>query len=560
MTRSPRFLILASLALAALLALPALPVSAQQASEEAGQAPVFGETIDVRVVNVEVVVTDRDGNRVAGLGPDDLRLYVDGGEVPIAYFTEIRGGDAVAPAAGADAVPGLPALAPGEPVGTSYLVFIDDYFPIQRDRNRVLQALADDLPNLGPGDRMAVVAFDGREIEMLSSWTSSRPELERALRRAEERPAYGLQWIGLQRSFENAFGRRVRPQAALLTSSFDPTVDERGFAYEIRQRVEREVAAATATLRAFAQPPGRKVMILLSGGWPFSSAQFAVNDLGRPLVGFGYDDSIGVFAPLTDTANLLGYTLYPVDVPGLGGDFGAEVERETRFATELEIEPSLAAFERERLLQDSLYYLARETGGRALINSKRLAALPEVATDTRSYYWIGFVPDRNRDNALHEIRVEAVDASLRARTRESFRDLSWGVENDMAVESALLFGAAPAAGRILVEAGEPERVGRKYIELPLRLVIPADAVTTLPENGELVARLELRVAARDSHKRSSEIYTVPFELRVAADAPAGAVVVYDTRVKLRNDEQDLVVSVHDPLSNQNLMARLEVAP
>ena len=45
----------------------------------ASQSPEpFGEVIDVRVVNVEVVVTDRDGNRVAGLQPGDFRLRVDG--------------------------------------------------------------------------------------------------------------------------------------------------------------------------------------------------------------------------------------------------------------------------------------------------------------------------------------------------------------------------------------------------------------------------------------------------------------------------------------------------
>jgi hypothetical protein len=49
------------------------------------------------VVNLEVVVTDRDGLPVTGLTAGDFRLLVDGGETPIRYFTEVRGGDAVAP-------------------------------------------------------------------------------------------------------------------------------------------------------------------------------------------------------------------------------------------------------------------------------------------------------------------------------------------------------------------------------------------------------------------------------------------------------------------------------
>ena len=112
----------AFLALSILAVLPAL---AQQPPAEPASA--FGEQIDVRVVNVEVVVTDKQGNRVTGLGPGDFRLRVDGKEVPIQYFTEVRGGQAIAPeeagSGQSTAVYGLPALAPGSPVGTSYQVF-----------------------------------------------------------------------------------------------------------------------------------------------------------------------------------------------------------------------------------------------------------------------------------------------------------------------------------------------------------------------------------------------------------------------------------------------------
>lgn len=52
----------------------------------------FGEAIDVRVVNVEAVVTDSRGDRVRGLTAGDFRLKVDGKEAPIEFFTEIASG------------------------------------------------------------------------------------------------------------------------------------------------------------------------------------------------------------------------------------------------------------------------------------------------------------------------------------------------------------------------------------------------------------------------------------------------------------------------------------
>ena len=78
----------------ALVLINFLPALAQPADTD----PAFGEIIDVRVINLEVVVTDRK-ERVMGLTTDDFRLLIDGQEVPIEYFTEVVGGQAVAPSA-----------------------------------------------------------------------------------------------------------------------------------------------------------------------------------------------------------------------------------------------------------------------------------------------------------------------------------------------------------------------------------------------------------------------------------------------------------------------------
>lgn len=151
---------------------------------------VFSETIDVRVVNVEVVVTDRQGNRVQGLKPSDFELLVDGKPTPIDYFTEIEDGLALGARNGDMAA--VPSVDPNAPVGTNFLIFIDDLFSIERDRNRVLDRLRDDLGTLRPVDRVAVVAFDGKSAETLTGWTPRSMELEEALDRARERPTRGM--------------------------------------------------------------------------------------------------------------------------------------------------------------------------------------------------------------------------------------------------------------------------------------------------------------------------------------------------------------------------------
>src|SRR5918999_747137 len=230
----------------ALAVLAAMPVVAQQPPAEQPSG-VFGEQIEVRVVNVEAVVTDRQGNRVQGLKPSDFRLKVDGKAVPIEYFNEVRGGQAIAlDAQETAAVQGLPSLAPGTAVGTSYLVFIDDFFALSARRDEVLRDLKEQLTRLGPEDRMAIVAYDGGRVDMLSSWTGSQRQLGQAIEQAIGRRAFGVGRVAELRSFEAS--RRIAgvtfepgPRGA-FAQRLD--IEEMEYADRLASQTERAVMAA----------------------------------------------------------------------------------------------------------------------------------------------------------------------------------------------------------------------------------------------------------------------------------------------------------------------------
>ena len=57
-----------------------------QTPETVREADVFAAGVDVEVVNVDVVVSDRQGRPVTGLGPEDFELRVDGESVAVRYF------------------------------------------------------------------------------------------------------------------------------------------------------------------------------------------------------------------------------------------------------------------------------------------------------------------------------------------------------------------------------------------------------------------------------------------------------------------------------------------
>ncbi len=478
---------------------------------------LFSDVIDVRVVNVEVVVTDRQGNRITGLQPGDFELLVDGVPERIDYFTEIDDGRALAPTdAGVDNVPSLTA---DEPAGTNYLIFVDDLFAIKQRRNRVLTRLAQDLDQLGPADRVALVAYDGRDLTLITDWTSSPDRIEDAVRQARRREARGHLY---------AYGMGA----------------------DRDDKTRRSVMAAAGVVRSFANAPGRKVMLLLIEGWATVSdswdfrSSFAAASAGVTL------DRL--YGPLVSAANLVGYSLYPIDLPGLRGpdlpisDFGTGGE----YAMWMES---------ERRFHDVLRFLADETGGLPMINSFSNKALAETVEDTRSYYWLGFEPPRSEDDRLHAIRVRLPGhRDLRVRTRENYLDMSRAAEVSMLVEGALLLGGSPGADSLEVSFGAPRKAGFRQLFVPMKVTIPLDDVELLQVNGHWMNELEFRLRLMDRFGDMAAPPVAKLKVVVPEEPLPGDLFVFQTDLRIRKRKHRYVAAVYDPLTGELLSSRGDI--
>ncbi len=524
-------------------------IASALAPARAQTLPEIAETYDVRVVNVEAVVTDRQGNRIMGLGPEDFTLLVDGQAVPIDYFSEIRGGRALP--AGAPSASEQP-IAGGEAVGTSYLVFIDNFFTIKSERQRVLRALQDQLGLLQPEDRMAIVSWDGRALEMNSSWSGSERELWRALTEAMSQPARGLEREAELRQFEFASFNTIR-RFSVTGRRFDIT--ERAYADRLTHQVERLVDSATATLRSFASPNGRKVMLLVSGGWPFGPADFAAGNSFDARIEGMYETGERLYAPIIETANLLGYTLYPVDAPGVDSDFV-----DASFSARQSARMRGLAFFREWDRHTTLRHLAGETGGRALIDGARAKPLEVAYEDTRSYYWLGFDAQRQGDGVHRDIQLKVNVPKAKVRTRSGYTDLSARQEVAMSVESSLLFGNPASQQSVDVELGPGRDLRWGKVEVPLTVRIPADQLALLQvSENEYVAELEIRVAVKDASGNRSDIPAIPLRVKRRAGSENDD-VEFSTLLKMRDRPHDLAVAVYEPASGRIFSALTTVGP
>lgn len=559
------------------LVLVSLVASAQDSSQS-----LFGEVIDVRVVNLEIVVTER-GNRISGLDPEDFLLSVDGKEIPVEYFTEVSGGTAVGHTQGAAELGTVPALAPGQPVGTSYLVFIDEYFSGAAQRNQVLKNMIEQLPMLTPEDRMAVVAFNGNKIEMLSTWSQSVEALTRTFEDATQRPTFGAQRLNERRLFtpdtilqtERAsrlaeFEQPGRLGAGIRVGSDLLTLEEEQVISFLTEDVERMVMAATSTLRSFANPPGRKVMMMIAGGWPFNPAQLVVPDPERALYTANLPHGKKLYGPLIDTANRLSYTLYPIDVP-LRPDEAANIDGSTGEVTiddagdvvNQGVPQTLTLSQGFDNIQDqrtTLRRLAVDTGGSAIFADNAQNALQRVVSDTRSYYWIGFTPQWKGDDASHKVKVKVRRKGLKVRSRQNFSDLSRTKEVTMMVESALRLGDAPTMTPFPARIGEIKRAGRGKVEVPVELLVPMQALTFLPHQDQFIAEAELRVAVQDEEGTLADIPVVPLKILLEQPPEQGDMRRWTTKVTLRKSAHDMVVSLYDNASGTILSTKLKVDP
>ena len=510
-----RFLLLTAL-------LIPLAASAQTAED------TFGESVDVRVVNVEAVVTDRKGERVSGLAAGDFRLLVDGVEVPIDFFTEVADGVALsAPRSGEGAVPAPTAAGP---VGRSLLVFIDESLSIAAQRDIVLKEIESDLNRLGPEDRMAVVAFDGGRLHRLADWTSDRKALVDAFAEARRRPAMGVLTLAERRSMLGDQQLGLDDDFDFYSSEFRPYDSFEYLDVQPQQysRLVRVVEAAAAALRSFSLPTGRRAMLVLSGGWP----------LARPA------------SRLVQDANRLGYTLYPVDVPGIDiaqtvGDVTAErpADGPARILTS----------SWELASHHTLHLLAEATGGREALNSNRLAALERADEDTRSYYWLGFSPAWKANDRHHRVELKVRHRGLEVRARSGFSDLSPATLAEMETEGLLLFGTGdkhPGEGDMQVEMGEPRPAGWRTVEVPVTLVLPA----SIAAGGE--TDLVLSVGSLDRFGGRSELPQISFK----ASPSEGAQVRSEVTLRLRKAEQRLVFHVRDPLTGNQLVEEVSYQP
>jgi VWFA-related protein len=435
-----------------LILLVFIPAAAQENDTQR-----YSEEIEVRVIDVDVVVTDRQGNPILGLTREDFELYESRKEVPITYFSAISGGRIeLDPEVSVQLEEG------GEPVNVgavrtplTWIVYLDQSGMLPGRRNEALRQLRTFLDGaIEEGDRGAIFSFDGLAFRVRQTLTTDRKVLLDTVAKVQKDRVH--------RGVTAIMGSRLRQEIRLA----DPEDDKKGefLAIEIATYVQEEAARASSAMRAMstmldvlAPVEGRVVLVYVGAGFTTLPGLTLTESWRRHFIGSNRSTEtaqhlehwLGAPQPEAhqamleqDMRRLLTkisegrITVYTIEA----GESGApSVEDPGSTVTDMPIQGERSMTNEHATVRE----MAQRTGGRYFrLNPGLGRQLQAVRQDLSDYYSLGYIPTgppgRSRD-----VRVKVKVEGARVRHRETVRERNGPDTAGGAVVAAL---ARPAGG------------------------------------------------------------------------------------------------------------------
>ncbi|MBA2733228.1 MAG: VWA domain-containing protein [Acidobacteria bacterium] len=378
--------------------------------------------ITTNLVQVDAVITDKNGKLVTDLRPEEIEILEDGRPQKIANFsfvsTDSAASQPASPPAPADklAPPVPPARLRPDQVRRTVALVVDDLGLSFESTAYVRQALKKFVDQqLQPGDLVAIIRTAGG-VGALQQFTSDKRQLYAAIERVRWNPQ-GRGGVGAFAPIQADPMAQMREQNANQEEN-----DSRSEGTDIDQFREELFAVGTLgalnyVVRGMRELPGRKSILLMSDG-------IKIFNRDDPTRSSRVLDNL---RRLTDLANRASVVIYTMDARGLQ-TLGLTAADSTSGLTGDELESQLEDRRSDFFeSQNGLNYLARQTGGFPIRNSNDLSAgIKRVLEDQKGYYLIGYRPEESTfDTAtgrrkFHKITLKLKRPGLSHRTRTGF--------------------------------------------------------------------------------------------------------------------------------------------
>ena len=487
------------------------------------EQPSFRTTSEV--VLVDLVVTDREGNFVSDLKPENIELYEDG-ERQTTSFLQLRGRKPRQPAAAKEIVPTLSEgrrenHSPSRRGDNRYYVFLLDLDTIAfHDLRRVKESIRGFLEaGLTPEDRV-MIANLSRGLHVRQNFTSSIPSLMHTLEKLPINPSRSSSFAGFIAEMEELFSSvppfDLTPRALQI---LPPVVESlvsaavahgRSFLVNLDEQVNTASASLAALATRLRSLPGRKQLIFFSGGYPLDAGSVLsriIEDraaaiypnrtsimlfVKRELRGLGYSSSLRLkLRSAIDQCNRSQVSIYSIDSRGLSAPSDASVRGSGSFS------PFSSSLAEITAPQEFLTSLSLGTGGRSFVDSNDLGeGVRRAFLDRSEYYLVGFVPTaRRRPGAFHSIKVKVNRPRLELRFRRSYIE-----ENKKSMANHDLLNALKFP-HLFQEFLSELQVSTKDGRIQLNTVIPTQALGFAAAGDKYKCVVEIFAALIDGSGR-----------------------------------------------------------
>lgn len=559
------------IAAAALLTIILLPGTfAQTQSQNQNQKPgtdipKLVENIDVRVINVDVVVTDKRGNVITGLKKDDFEIFENGVPKPISNFYAVEGGR---PMETEGEMPAATQKATGEAVKPAELpdnlkrriiFYIDNLSMAPFNRNRVFTSMKEFIKStMRPGDEAMIATFN-RSMKVRVPFTRDPIQLEQMLDSIAGESAMGT---------TNASERQQVQDRIKETDNYDEAVaTARSYAQSVEHDLRQSAESLNGLMTTLAGVEGKKILVLASEGFPMQPGREAFQYIdevaneknwrfsGTILEGMSFD-SASLIQSIARTANANGITMYTVHAGGLTG--GSEMSAEHASPTPVSVSQAIITN-----TTDSMRLMADMTGGVASIQTNNFAqAFRNIARDLDTYYSLGYRATTERVDRQRSLDVRVKNKNYIARSRQTFVEKSTYAEMNDKVVANLLYKTKQNDLKILVRTGAPAAADEDLFKVPVEIQIPMDSLTLLPQGeGEYVGGFDVYVAVANRDGDMSDVSRKSHQLRVPAsdmEKAKGKYYTYSVDLLMEKGLNKISIGVVDNISNVSGFAREQV--
>jgi len=368
---------------------PSTPPPPKPAEQKPAEPPKDPAAVDVvkittNLVQIDAVVTDRNGRHITDLRPDEVEMIEDGKPQKITDFSYVKIGRPAEVAAkpteerSGPAGPVAPQKLRREQVQRTIALVVDDLrmsFDSIRFTKQTLKKFLDE--QMQPNDLLALI-FTAGGTGALQQFTSDKQRLYAAVEK--------LKWVPRIGNSAHAFAT-IRNENLKVPERNQ--ADETSELQDLNQRRQDLFSVGTLgalnyVIQGLREMPGRKSIILFSDGLQIFSQS-------EPS---GSERILESLRLLLDLANRAAVVINTMDARGLV-TFGLTAVDNTWHMSPQEVEARLSQ-RRVNFFnsQDGLDYLAAQTGGLAIRNTNDLnGGVKRIMDDQAGYYLIGYRPD-----------------------------------------------------------------------------------------------------------------------------------------------------------------------